>query len=412
MVTIPTPKGTGYKTIWLKPVKGAASRLIRIVDSSLEYGVRAFKIKVKEGGVGLYPNICLPIAGAIDHYSSLGCKFIPSQSTSGDSYASTIGLLAPYSNPLAASSDAFLDKIWRIDANTHYHVVTGTIDSLRRTTVMGSGVLNALELCLNEISDNILIHSKRDEEKSPSGLVMTQYHKSAGRIAISVYDQGIGIPASLARGGITFDNTEDAILRSMQAGVTDGKGAGNGLWLLKSIVEQGRGSLEIVSDGVRYSMIHREDSTAREAFSKSLSLTDGTTLVDFQLDVNQPIELDEVLGPNGFTDLWMEAREEDWDGTVVRLNIAKEANGLGSRFDGSSFRNLVLNVMASVQTVILDLSDTNIISLSFADEVVGKLIDEIGPGPFRERVRIEQANESCRTIIRTIISQHAPERRD
>ena len=406
LVTIPTPNSTGYKTIWLKPVKGAASHLVRIINDSLAKGFRTFKIKIKDGGEGLYPNICLPIAGTIEYYSSLGCQFLPSRSSSGSSYASIIGLLNPYSNPLEVRQDAFLDKIWRINANTHYQVVTGTINSLRKAAVMSSGVLNALELCLNEISDNILVHSTRCEESSPSGLVMAQYHKSTGRIAISVYDQGIGIPASLKKGGIAFENTKDAILLSMQAGVTDGKGAGNGLWLLKSIIEQGRGSLEITSDGVRYSLIHREDSSSRETFSKSLSLIGGTTLVDFQLDVSQPIELDKVLGPNGFIDLWMEEREEDWDGTIVRLNVAKEADGLGSRIDGSSFRNLVLNVMSSAQTVILDFSNVSLVSLSFADEAVGKLIDTIGFGSFLERIKIEQANETCLTIIQTIISQH------
>lgn len=191
--------------------------------------------------------------------------------------------------------------------------------------------------------------------------------------------------------------------------VTDGKGAGNGLWLLRSIIEQGRGSLEITSDGVRYSLIHREDSSSRDTFSKSLSLIGGTTLVDFQLDVSQPIELDKILGPNGFIDLWMEEREEDWDGTIVRLNVAKEADGLGSRIDGSSFRNLVLNVMSSTQTVILDFSSVSVVSLSFTDEAVGKLIDTIGFSSFFERIKIEQANETCLAIIQTIISQHASE---
>ena len=105
----------------------------------------------------------------------------------------------------------------------------------------------------------------------------------------------------------------------------------------------------------------------------------------------------------------MEEREEDWDGTIVRLNVAKEADGLGSRIDGSSFRNLVLNVMSSAQTVILDFSNVSIVSLSFADEAVGKLIDTIGFSSFLERIKIEQANETCLAIIQTIISQHASE---
>lgn len=63
--------------------------------------------------------------------------------------------------------------------------------------------------------------------------------------------------------------------------------------------------------------------------------------------------------------------------------------------------------MSSAQTVILDFSSISIVSLSFADEAVGKLIDIIGSGSFLERIRIEQANETCLTIIETIISQHS-----
>ena len=55
MVTVPTPNRTGYKTIWLKPVKGAASHLVRTINDSLAEGLRTFK-KIKDGGEGLYPQ--------------------------------------------------------------------------------------------------------------------------------------------------------------------------------------------------------------------------------------------------------------------------------------------------------------------------------------------------------------------
>lgn len=37
---------------------------------------------------------------------------------------------------------------------------------------------------------------------------------------------------------------------ALQRGVTDNRGAGNGLWVLNETVRAGRGSLEITTDGV------------------------------------------------------------------------------------------------------------------------------------------------------------------
>ena len=58
---------------------------------------------------------------------------------------------------------------------------------------------------------------------------MAQVHKESGRIAIAVYDNGAGIPSSLRSAGYEFDGLEAAILLALQRGVTDNRGAGNGL---------------------------------------------------------------------------------------------------------------------------------------------------------------------------------------
>ena len=62
------------------------------------------------------------------------------------------------------------------------------------------------------------------EDSSPYGLTMTQVHPSGNRIAIAVYDNGIGMMNSLKIGGVAVSGPEDAIISGLQKGITDGKG--------------------------------------------------------------------------------------------------------------------------------------------------------------------------------------------
>lgn len=400
-----TSNSEGYKSIWIRPSKGAASYLVRRIESGLIEGSDCFKIKLKDEGSGLYPNTVLPMAGMIDRYKwKLGCTFLLSYSTRRGTYADHVGLLHPYANVQSVRSDAFLDKIWRIDRHNQYEVVSGIVSSLRQTVLFAPGVLRTVELCLSEVTDNVLTHSGDEGADKPFGFVMVQAHRSSGVIAASVYDYGIGISASLASGGVQFEGTEDAILLALESGVTDGKGAGKGLWMLKSAVEQSLGSLEVVTNGIRYSCIHTMGGEIREAFSKVYSPIDGTTLVDFQIRADVEIDVDQIVGPDGPVDLWMEAREDENDENVIRLNVADEAIGLGSRYDGEHFRNEMLNVANSTQgIVVLDFHDVDVMSLSFADEMTRKAIEELGESRFNELFRFEGLNSACRAVVNEVL---------
>ena len=136
-------------------------------------------------------------------------------------------------------------------------MVSGIIDSLRKTTVLAPGLLHGIEYGLNEISDNVLVHSTKMQSEHVEGYVMAQVHRQSNKVAIAVYDDGIGIPDSLRSGGVAFADTKEAIQLALSKGVTDGNGAGNGLWLLDSIVDAASGSLDIQSDGIGYRKVHK-----------------------------------------------------------------------------------------------------------------------------------------------------------
>lgn len=293
---------------------------------------------------------------------------------------------------------------------THSAIVQGIVSSLRQNISLEKGVLNSLELCLNEVSDNVLVHSsKMDESENPYGLMMAQIHKNTQRIVAVVYDNGIGIPSSLRTSGINCIDGNDAIAHAMQKGVTDGNGAGNGLWILDSIVRQNQGSFEITSDGVRYSLRHsQKHSKAEESFSKASSAIPGTTLVDFQLDISNNIDLNEIIGGPGYIDLWAENHEDEANENNMRLKLREEANGFGSRYDAARMRNLVINTANMTEgLVILDFCDVEAVSMSFADELIRKLSDEVGFVSFSNKIRFSGLNSECQSIIDAVMRKNS-----
>lgn len=394
-------------SIKIKPVKGAYNYLYRNILKGCKKGFSVFEIELENPLSSLYPNTLLPIAGTLSNFDDkYQFKFKYDELDYGFNayrYAMHAGIFNPYSDPAKVRSDAFLDKVWLFDDDTHYDIVTGVVNSLRQRITLAPGLLNALELCLNEISDNVLVHSSRDETIIPSGFIRAQVHYKTNKIVISVFDNGIGIQESLSRGGRITNTVEEAINLAFERGVTDGKGAGNGLWLLREVVKQGLGSISVVTSGTSLDVIHEEG--VRDApHLRKLNSTSGTTLVDFQLFPSSAIDLNKIMGGASPVDFWTENHEADDAGKTIKLNVKTEAHGLGSRSDAKLFRTVVENVLADQDiTVLLDFNDVEIVSMSFADELINKLKERIGVDQFVRRVRIVNLSRGCQAVLGGII---------
>ena len=181
----------------IKPSRGAAGYLRKRIDTAIESGFNNFKVRLEADENGLYPNRVLPIVATLSSYSTdHGCT-PPSKSTRKETHADALGLLKPYRDPNGIDSASFLDKVWRFDRNTHFDVVSGIIDSLRKTTVLAPGLLNGIEYGLNEISDNVLVHSTKMQSEHVEGYVMAQVHRQSNKVAIAVQDDGIASPIHL-----------------------------------------------------------------------------------------------------------------------------------------------------------------------------------------------------------------------
>ena len=128
------------------------------------------------------------------------------------------------------------------------------------------------------------------------------------------------------------------------------------------------------------------------------------TLVDFQLFPSSAIDLNEIMGGASPVDLWTENHEVDDDGKTIKLNVKTEAHGLGSRFDAKLFRTVVENVLADQDiTALLDFNDIEIVSMSFADELINKLKERIGVDQFNRRVRFANLSSGCQSVFKGII---------
>lgn len=376
--------------------KGAPQYFAEQIERGIKKGILRFKLRVPDGSSRAFPNTCAPIAGLVDHYREKhNCTFFWSRKAKRNSHATKTGILHPYRFPLETRGVNCLDKVWAFDSESHYETVRGIVDSIRASAPIGQDLINCLELCLNEITDNVLNHSANDEE-SATGFVMAQVHREKQRIAVAVFDRGIGILESLRRSGRAVSSSSDAISLAVKKGISDGKGAGKGLWILEQIIIDNEGSFEITSDGSRYSLRHLEKKREPKlAQTKIATRIPGTTLIDFQLNTANPTSISRAISGYKHVDLWAEAHEENDDGSILRFKVNEDSPGLGSRIDARRFANIISNAPKMAESIVLDFSGISIVSSSYADELIMSLSKQLGFSSLMSKIRFRHLSEDC-----------------
>lgn len=403
-----------FKVITLDIVrKGARQYLVQSIESGLRAGLTVFKIRLKKADIPVFPSACVSIAGVMDFYArEKGCAFLSSGSVMRNGYLSRTGFLSPkcLSDFNSSRNSSFLDRVWKFTSDDEYNLVTGIIQSLREKVVFGPGTLEGVELCLHEVMDNVLNHSvpyELTDGQAPVGYVMVQCNAENGSLSLAVYDNGQGIWQSFAESDYTPTTHRDAIELALQKNVTGGHGAGRGMWMLARVVETCGGALEVSSGSAKYQLMH---SVEREKVSPSVveigSDIIGTTLVDFRLNTNKSIDL--VAAFEGYepTNLWHESHEQD-DTTLV-FDVAKESRGVGTRYDARRFRNVIRNAHEDKkQKVVLDFASVEVMSSSYADELLGCLIDDIGHVRFMEGFSLRNLSSLNTLIVDKALASHA-----
>jgi anti-sigma regulatory factor (Ser/Thr protein kinase) len=262
----------------------------------------------------------------------------------------------------------------------------------------------ALEWAINELTDNVLVHSQ-----SPvGGLVqVSTFQRDRKRVEFIVADAGIGIPNSLRQGHPEITSDSEALDKAIREGVTRDKnlGQGNGLFGTFQICSRSKGSFQVESG---YGKLRFYEPPGLKIGLETVPY-EGT-LVVAEIDFSVPDLLQEALKFNGRVTEpfdYVESHYEDTEARRVIFRVADETNSFGSRVAGRPLKNRLSNLarMCPTQEVIIDFTNVALVSSSFADELIGKLFAEFGPMEFMARFKLVGISTTVQQLIDRAISQ-------
>ena len=350
-----------------------------------------------EGTKASFPNVCAPISGIFETLTTQGFSF---QFINLSKYLQKLSIDKPLKvNENKHSANNALDKVWRFDsADEICFLINSFVEELSQVIVCEKGVLDGFEWSINEVLDNILQHSG-----NTFGYVMGQVHKRTKHFAFCAYDSGNGIYQSLLHSVHQPKSPGDALNLAVKEGITRDKkiGQGNGLWGLHQIVIENTGILNISSGSASYSLTNKES----RVFENIPQLPGNSgCIVDFQLDYNKEISISKALGGYVPVNMKIESLEDDFGNIIV--NLKNKESGVGTRKSGEKIRNELINIhRQSGKSITLDFRDLNIVSSSFADELIGKLVAEYGFYAFNNVFKLKNMNTSVQSIVQRSVAQ-------
>lgn len=377
----------------------AVEDFIRAVKEGIFRGYRQFFIKVPDT-IAFFPNVVAPITGIIEFYKNThGIEFVFDRD---ESELDIVSIFTP--SDFHRDGSNVLNHVWTFSSSSQVaSLVDAYISELRKMAVFQKGVLDSIEWSLNEVMDNVLQHSN-----VAMGYVMGQLHSSSEQIAFSVYDYGCGMYNSLQGSEHHPRTPVDAITMAIKESVTRDKsiGQGNGLFGLHSIVQQGVGRMRITSGGGAY--LYNYGSIETFPNIPILSKETPSTTVDFQLRYSSDVSLDNALKFHGvpyqLTNLWLESLEDDL-GQIVYV-VKNHAEGTGTRLSAVRVRNEILNILQTdPKKIVLDFSGVAVISSSFADELIAKLLLQLGLYQFNRVIVLSGLDFSQQNILHRSVVQ-------
>ena len=378
------------------------SKFIEILNETLNSHNKHLILNFKNVKAA-FPNVCVPLTGIIENMSSRGIDF---EFYYLSDYLRSLYVkeaLRVHENKELAQKES-LNKVWRFDsADDIYLLINSFVNKLSQIIVCEKGVLEGFEWSINEVLDNVLQHSSRN-----FGYAMGQVHPKTKHFVFCVYDTGQGIYNSLLSSSVHKPkNPVDALMLAVKEGVTRDKkiGQGNGLWGLHQIVSENTGILNIISNSACYNLTNNKFKT----FDKLPQLSyDNGCIVDFQIDYSKEISISKALGGYEPVNLKIESLEDSVGNIVIDLH-SKES-GVGTRKSGEKIRNELINVYKqSNKSITLDFANINIISSSFADELIGKLVTEFGFYGFNNIFKLKNMNTNVQSIVQRSVAQRMME---
>lgn len=377
----------------------AVGDFLRVIRDGIKRGYTQFNLCVPNS-IAFFPNVVTPIVGMIDYYKEFeGISFFYPPRQSALNIESIFS-----SQEYNEGASGILNRVWRFSSSKQVALLVDDIVSeFRKGAVFQKNVLNSIEWSLNEVMDNVLQHSEAD-----AGYVMGQLHASNEQVAFTVYDCGRGMFNSLKDSEHHPRNDIDAITLAIRESVTRDKsiGQGNGLFGLHSIVQQGAGRLRISSGSGAY-MYNNGNVTTFDNIP-IISRGNSSTTVEVQIKYSSNVSLDNALKFHGvpyqLTNLWLETLEDDLG--EIRYVIKDHAEGTGTRSSALRVRNEILNILEEKpKKVILDFTGVAVISSSFADELIAKLLIQLGLYQFNQIIKLTGLDFSQQNILHRSVVQ-------
>lgn len=283
------------------------------------------------------------------------------------------------------------------DSHTLNDVYQQVLKTLTAHFEIEVSVLQALSYCFYEILDNVHIHSGK-----PLGTAITHFDANKDILRLLVADDGMGIRASLAENE-SYHNVseEDALRMCIQDTVTDGKGMGFGLYatsrLMKDIgisfiLHSGThkllykdGETKIIDNGFwQGTIVYMEITTSREI--------DPNEVVDHRTDAD--VQYNEAFVESDELDsLWTNP------GTI-EFKFSQFGTDFGTREMGAKIREQIRPIIEKNESVVLDFSNVNVVSNSFADECIAKFLLDYTLSQLRNHISFKGLNEMAgRSIL-------------
>lgn len=279
----------------------------------------------------------------------------------------------------------------------------GVVNEIMRLAIAklhpSKDVRDLLEWSINEITDNVLIHSQAGQ-----GIVHVTSTENA--IILCVGDAGRGILNSLREGHPELRDEAHALREAIKKGVTRNPavGQGNGLTGTLRIATMSGGNMRIASHLGRLDATRSDVRT--QLRSKRCELM-GTVVTGFirtnsDLTMADALEFTGVRAEHvGILDFY--GREE---GSMV-IKLSDEAKGVGSRAAGEYLRIKCEHLLSGnpEKALVFDWVGTSLKSSSFADELLAKLFIALGPLAFGARVRHRNMDGVTAQLIEKAILQ-------
>ncbi|TBD47071.1 STAS-like domain-containing protein [Rhizobium ruizarguesonis] len=274
-------------------------------------------------------------------------------------------------------------------------VILSSIEGIDRTRT------KALEWALNEITDNVLNHA----ESPIGGVMQVMTFPKLKRVDLFVCDTGISIPRSLRSSRYDITDDTSAVRMAIEEGVTRNKSTnqGNGLYGTYKCCEVSGGEFDIVTGSV---FLRYRTNDLRVGRSP-IPFTGTYVRASIRYDFERLLERALIFGgrPHDPSFDYIE-RTYHVDGDHVSFVVSKELNAFGSRDAGRTARTKIANLMDGGRSPVeFDFEGVRLISSSFADEVFGKLFEDLGAIRFTQLCRFKKVDSTVQGLIDRAIQQ-------